>query len=65
MKKEKTAVVGLVVCFTLATSIEAMDVLLAAGQCIVCLSHSLRTQGKFHLVSGIYLELFLLSYIGD
>ena len=62
---KKTAVVGLVVCFTLAACIEAMDVLLAAGQCTVCLSHSLGTQGEFHLANGIYPELFLLSYFGD
>ena len=42
----KAAVVSPVVCFTLATSIRAMDVLLSAGQCPVCLSHSLGTQGK-------------------
>ena len=39
----KAAVVSPVVCFTLATSIGAMDVLLSAGQCPVCLSHSLGT----------------------
>ena len=43
----------------------SMDVLLAASQCTVCLSHSLETQGQFHIASGIYLELFLLSYFGD
>ena len=37
---EKTALVGLVVCFKLAICIEAMDVLLTAGQCTVCLSQS-------------------------
>ena len=61
----KAAVVSPVVCFTLATRIGAMDVLLSAGQCPVCLSHSLGTQGKLHLASGICLELFLLSYFGD
>ena len=39
-----------VVCFTLATSTGAMDVLLSAGQRQVCLSHSSGTQGKLHLV---------------
>ena len=42
-----------------------MDVLVAASQCTLCLSHSLETQGQFHIASGIYLELFLLTYIGD
>ena len=49
LSEKKTAVVGLVVCFTLATCIEATDVLLADGQCTVCLLHSLGTQGQFHL----------------
>ena len=40
----KAAVVSPVVCFTLATSVRAMDVPLSAGQCPVCLSHSLGTQ---------------------
>ena len=57
--------VGLVVCLTLTTCIEAMDVLLAAGQCTVCLLHSLETKGQFHLASGIHLERFPLSYFGD
>ena len=61
----KAAVVGPVACFTVATCIGAMDVPLSAGQCPVCLSHSLGTQGKLHLASGICLELFLLSYFGD
>ena len=61
----KAAVVSLVVSFTLATIIGAMDVLLSAGQCPVCISHSLGTQGNLHLASGICLELFLLSYFGD
>ena len=61
----KAAVVGPVVCFTMATYIGAMGVLLSAGQCPVCLSHSLGTQGKLHLTGGICLELFPLSYFGD
>ena len=61
----ENAVVSPVVCFTLATSIGAMDVLLSAGQYLVYLSHSLGTQGKLHLAGGICLELFLLSYFGD
>ena len=40
-----------------------MDVLLSAGQCPVCLSYSLETQGKLHLASGICLELFLTSLV--
>ena len=50
----KAAVVGPVVCFTLATCIGAMDVLLSAGQCSVCLSHSLRPHGMLHLASGTF-----------
>ena len=61
----KAAVDGPVVCFALATFIGAMDVLLSACQCPVCLSHSLGTQSKLHLASGICLELYLLSYFGD
>ena len=38
----KAALLGPVVCFTLATSTGAMDV-------PVCLSHSLRTQGTLHI----------------
>ena len=55
LSEKKTAVVGLVVCSTMATCIEAIDVPLAAGQCTVCLSHSLEKQAQFHLASGIYL----------
>ena len=51
--------------FSLATCIGAMDVLLSAGQCPVCLSHCPGTQGKLNFASGICLELFLLSYFGD
>ena len=61
----KAAVVGPVVCFTLATCTGAMDVLLSAGQCPVCLSHSLGTEGKLHLAIGICLEVFLSTYFGD
>ena len=61
----KGAVVGPVLCFTLAACIGAMDVLLPAGQCPVCLSHSLGTQGRLHLAGGICLGRFLLSYFGD
>ena len=61
----KSSCVSPVVCLTLATSTGAMDVLLSAGTGPVCLSHSLGTQGKLHLASGICLELFLLSYFGD
>ena len=60
----KAAVVGTVVCFTLATCIGAMDVLLSASQCPLCMYDSLGTQGKLHLASGICLGLFLLSYFG-
>ena len=55
----KAVVVSPVVCFALATSIGAMDVLLSDGQCPVCLSYSLGTQGKLHLASSICLEPFL------
>ena len=58
LSEKKTAVVGLVLCFTLATW-------MCYCQCTVCLSHSLETQGQLQIASGIYLELFLLSYFGD
>ena len=62
----KAAVLGPVVCFTLATCIGAMDVLLSASQCPLCMYDSPGTQGKLYLASGICLGLglFLLSYFG-
>ena len=54
----KAAVVGPVVCFTMATCIGAMDVLLSAGQCPVCLSHGLGTQVSYTLLVAFVWNFF-------